>query len=289
MNNDRDGFIFASGPLNRNVIIIEDQRIDDYVNYINQNDIRSIYFNSGYYYLDNVDCLKRVQNIETINIGAAISNFDGLYRSSESVKVLLLGDITGPIDLLRMKCVEEMAIDVNKYVLNLEKCKQLKELRIWKYKKNNLEELSGLTNLNSMAITQSSLVTLDGCNRLNNLKQVELNYMSKLEDVNQLTELADTLKVLRIESCKKINFDFLHRLKNLEKLSLIDSGSIPNLSFVKNLPKLKFLVFSKTNVIDGDLSYCEGIEYVAFDNKKHYSHKSKDIDQKICLQRLERL
>jgi hypothetical protein len=278
LNNDRDGFKFASGPLNRNVIIIEDQRIDDYVHYINQNDIRSIYINSGYYHLDNVDCLERVQRIETINIGAAISNFDGLYRSSESIKVLLLGDITGPIDLLRMKHVEEMAIEMNKHVLNLEKCKQLKELRIWKYKKNNLEELSGLTNLNAITITQSTLVTLDGCNRFDKLERVELNYMSKLEDINQLAELADTLKVLRIESCKKINFDFLHRLKNLEKLSLIDSGSIPNLSFVKSLPKLKFLVFSKTNVIDGDLSYCEGIEYVAFDNKKHYTHKSKDFN-----------
>lgn len=281
MNNDRDGFKFASGPLNRNVIIIEDQRIDDYVNYINQNDIRSIYFNSGYYHLDNVDCLERLQNIETINIGAAISNFDGLYRSNEGIKILLLGDITGPIDLIRMKSVEEMAIEMNKHILNLEKCTQLKELRIWKYKKNNLIELSGLANLNSIAITQSSLVSLDGCNRMNGLEQVELNYMSKLEDLNQLAELVDTLKVLRIESCKKIDFDFLHRLKNLEKLSLIDSGSIPNLSFVKNLPKLKFLVFSKTNVIDGDLSYCEGIEYVAFDNKKHYTHKSKDFGSQV--------
>ncbi|MFB9275602.1 hypothetical protein [Cohnella cellulosilytica] len=281
MNNDRDGFKFALGPLNRNVIIIEDQRIDDYVKYINQNDIRSIYFNSGYYHLDNVDCLERLQNIETINIGAAISNFDGLYRSNESIKLLLLGDITGPIDLIRMKSVEEMAIEMNKHVLNLEKCTQLKELRIWKYKKNNLIELSDLTNLSSIAITQSSLVSLDGCNRMNGLEQVELNYMSKLEDLSQLAELVDTLKVLRIESCKKIDFDFLHRLKNLEKLSLIDSGSIPNLSFVKNLPKLKFLVFSKTNVIDGDLSYCEGIEYVAFDNKKHYTHKLKDFGSQI--------
>ncbi|MFC4305961.1 hypothetical protein [Cohnella boryungensis] len=280
-NNDRDGFRFAAGPLNRNVIMIEDHRVEDYVKYINLNRFRSIYFSILYYNLDNVDCLEQLEQVETVNIGAKVSNFEGLYRSSESIKVLLLSDIVGPIDLSRLQHVEEMAIEMNKHVLNLEKCKQLKELRIWKYKKNNLEELFGLTNLNSITITQSTLVTLDGCNRFDKLERVELNYMSKLEDVNQLTDLADTLKVLRIESCKKINFDSLHQLKNLEKLSLLDSGSIPSLSFVKSLPKLKFLVFSKTNVVDGDLSYCEGIEYVAFDNKKHYTHKSKDFDQKI--------
>ena len=50
-----------------------------------------------------------------------------------------------------------------------------------------------------------------------------------------------------------------------------------SLAFVKELPHLEFISFWDTNVLDGNIKYCEGINYVGFDNKRHYTHKSEQF------------
>ena len=50
----------------------------------------------------------------------------------------------------------------------------------------------------------------------------------------------------------------------------------PNLSFLKEMPKLK--VFHLTmNVEDGDLSLCEQLPYARVQNRRHYSHKDSEL------------
>ena len=46
------------------------------------------------------------------------------------------------------------------------------------------------------------------------------------------------------------------------------------IDIINNLKELNCFSFVGSTVVDGDLNFCEGIEYVSFTDKKHYSHKS---------------
>ena len=117
---------------------------------------------------------------------------------------------------------------------------------------------------------------------MEDLEELELSYLSKLENIEMIIENKDKLKILSLEFCKKINcFDCIRELINLNKLTLCSCGDIPNLKFIKELKKLNNFVFLDTNIIDGNLSYCLGIDYVAFTNKKHFSHREKDFKNSI--------
>ena len=64
---------------------------------------------------------------------------------------------------------------------------------------------------------------------------------------------------------------------NLEYLILDGSQTLPDLRFLKKMPKLKFFTFSMT-VEDGDLTPCLDIPYARCDKgKKHYNLKDKDL------------
>jgi hypothetical protein len=106
------------------------------------------------------------------------------------------------------------------------------------------------------------------------LKSLEIFNATKLESISELKSLNNSLEVVQIEQCKKINdFEVLGNVQSLKKIIISESGTIKTLSFIKELPKLEFFSFWGTNVLDGNIKYCEGINFVGFDNKKHYSHK----------------
>ena len=57
---------------------------------------------------------------------------------------------------------------------------------------------------------------------------------------------------------------------------LVCLDRICSLFFLKNMPKLKYFHLTM-NVVDGDLSLCEHVPYVKIQNRKHYSHKDKNL------------
>ncbi|WNQ12223.1 leucine-rich repeat domain-containing protein [Paenibacillus aurantius] len=283
MDNYRDGYKFSTGPLNRDTIIIEDNRTEDYVNYIKEKNIQSVYLCSPHYRKNDVNILSELSSVRKLNIRAPITNFEGLYAISENLQDLSLNTLERDVDLSRFSQLEKLSIEDGKeHILNLEKCIHLKQLYLLKYKpiSKNIEELISLSKLNTLVLTQSSITSLKGCEGLKSLRKLGLNFLSKLEDIESLELVLDTLEELEIESCKSINFKIIGKLKNLKRLLLINCGELSSISFINSLEKLEFFVFTKTNIIDGDLSYCQGINYVAFDNKKHYSHKMKDFTKR---------
>ena len=105
------------------------------------------------------------------------------------------------------------------------------------------------------------------------LKKFEVYADSKLETIKSVNKI-QTLEELVIEKCKNINdYESLIGLNNLRKLIISESGVIKSLVFLKTLKNLDFLSFWGTEILDGNLSFCSGIKYVGFDNKRKYSHK----------------
>lgn len=280
---EKDGFKFLDG-LNSDDIVIESDRTYDYIEYIKKNKIKSIYFCDFYYMSQDINLLKECNFVESVNINSSeIIDFTGLYYL-KNLKNLMINDAKGKVDLSFNTSIEELAMEMNKNISGLELLENIKTLRLWKYrpKSKDLTGLSMLKSLKELGITQSPIVSLKGIGELNKLENLELNYLSKLEYIDEIENNKNTLKTIWFESCRKIkNHDYVSCLTNLEKLSFCECGEINNLNFIKKLANLKYFVFSGTNVIDGNISPCIGLEYVVFTNKKHFSHKLKDLNDKI--------
>ncbi|WML48519.1 hypothetical protein RCG23_25415 [Neobacillus sp. PS3-34] len=276
----KDGFNSLDG-LNSEYIVFDSNRLKEYVDYINAQGISAIAINDSYYLDDNIDFLRNCPNVKKVNInGTFIENYEGLNYLNH-LHVLFFGDPKTKVDVSKFHELQELYVDMNKNVVGIKKCINLRVLKMWKYKPktNDLTELSDLSKIEQLAMTQSTIISLTGISAFPKLLKLDLNFCSKLESIKQISEGSQKIKELAIESCKNIkDFSEINTLKELEKLLFTDSGEIPSIRFIEELPQLKSFVFMGTTVEDGNLNPCIGLEYVAFTQKKHYTHKMKDFN-----------
>jgi len=168
----------------------------------------------------------------------------------------------------------------NKKRKNLGLCTTLTELIICKVNKEK-DDLSQLSNLTSLDISEGNIVDLNFLSSLNNLKVLKLNYLSKLTDSSGLQYVSDTLEELEIESCKKMDIlNYLTDLRSLKKL-ILSGFKFENIDWVKELPNLEHLSLVDSNVLDGNLDPAKNIDYVGIDNRRHYNYKFDDNTMKI--------
>ncbi len=184
------------------------------------------------------------------------------------------------VDLSSFTKLEMLACKLSNRLIGLESCSNLKSLTVSNYKSKikDLSALPSLNNLEHLSLIKTDITTLQGIERFSNLKKLEMFSASKLETIAALQALSNSIEEIQVEQCKKINdYETLGKVKSLKKIILSESGEIKSLAFVKELPRLEFISFWGTNVLDGNIKYCEGINYVGFDNKKHYTHKSEQF------------
>jgi len=184
------------------------------------------------------------------------------------------------VDFSNFPCLERLSCKFSQRIRGIEFCNNLKSLSIgnFKSKTDNLSTLPLLNKLEHLSLIKTNINSLKGIERYYNLKQFELFNAPKIESIAPLKEISNCLVEIDIEGCKKIHdYEVLGNLKYLTKIKLIESGEIKTLAFVKNLPQLNFISFWGTNVLDGNLKFCKGINFVGFDNKKHYSHRKEQF------------
>lgn len=275
----KDGFNFMDG-LNSHYIVIDSKRTHEYIQYINENDITAVTLTDSFYMNSDIDFLSECSAIHTINITSSyVVDLKGLSYLNK-LKVLSFGEPKTPIDVSQFSELSTLHVDLNKNVLGLEDCVNLRVLKLWKFKppSKDLTGLSNLTKLVEVELTQSAVTSLKGIEVFTSLQKVGVYYCSKLERIQSLAEGSSPINKLSIESCKKIkDFEKLSALKELEELLITESGEIPSIEFIKQLPLLRSFVFMGTTVMDGNLNPCAGLQYVAFTDKKHYTHKIKDF------------
>lgn len=276
-----DGFKFLDEITQRS-IVIENDRIDEYINYIIDNKITAVYLCDSFYKCSHMDFIDKTNFIERLNISGTNIKDYGMLQHLKELKNLSIQAAEGYINLENNISITELGIKMNKNIKGLDKLINLKVLRLYKYtpKSKSLSELSNLTSLESLKISDSSIESFEGCEKLNKLEKLELSYLKKMYCIDELEKIKDTLKVLEFNSCKKItNHDYVSCLSNLERLAFNRCSDIESINFINKLKKLKTFVFMETNICDGDLEVCKDLEYVAFVNKKHYSHKLQDFRQ----------
>lgn len=275
----KDGLNFYDG-VNSECIVVESEKIAEYVNYILLNEVKWVSLNNQYYTKKDIDFVIECPSIERLSItSSTITDYSSL-QYMKHLKVLSIEDPKGKIDLSKNTAIEELSIEFNKNIVGINVLKNLKKLKLWKYNpaSKDLVGLNALTLLEELCITQSNITSLVGCGNMKKLKRLELNYLPKLEYIDEIQKNADVLKSLKFDNCKKIkNHEYVSTLQILEVLAFDDCGEIPSIKFIYKMTNLRRFTFVNTNVLDGELSVCEKLEYVGFINKKHYSHKMDDF------------
>ncbi len=158
---------------------------------------------------------------------------------------------------------------------------------IWHLKGNHksFDNLSSNDNLLYLELNWANIKNLDGIEKFQHLKRLELHYCTKLESDFGLNQIKDSLEFLHINTSKKFKFtDNLLQLKKLRVLCLNTCQPIDNLDFLKNFPNLIDFRFVNTNVLDGNLNPIlehPTIRTVGFLNKKHYNYKDEKIKSEL--------
>lgn len=195
-----------------------------------------------------------------------------MYDGVEKVKV-------SSIDYARLPRLKRVAINGAEGHKNVHTLNSAETLLLFSgYPKS--DSLSGFIpgeSLTKLRIIEAPIRNLEGIEVATQLQRLDLSYNRRLTDISALRHVKETLVCLEIDACGKIkDFSVLNELHNLEYLILKGSNKLPNLQFLKNLPKLKYLHVTM-NIEDGDLKLCQQLPYARIKNRKHYTHKDQDM------------
>lgn len=261
-------------------VTVRSKDINEYISYINEHSIQSIYIVNGAYKMDNIDFLKECPSIIEVNLNSELlKNIDGLYALN-GLKSLVVNEIDAIIDLAKLNTIESLSADY-RLVDNFDSLPKVKEILF-----TNLPGKEPFTNFkknNSVQIADfypCKAVTLKGIEAFSNLERLSIFDFTKLENIEDIEYLSESLTLLSIEGCKKIgDYMPIKKLTNLKELMLFNDGEIENISFIENLHELESFNFRRTTIIDGDVSYCKRLKHCEFDNKKFYSNKCEDFEK----------
>lgn len=262
--------------------LFDSDKVEMSLNYVKLNNIKRVMLNPFQgFTANNLESIMPLSDlIEELIIGSEKVNYDGLGKFNNLTMLGAVDNKKDIIDLNNFPNLTTLNCCVTDRLKGLENSVKLKRLTIsdYKSKTKDLSTLPSLNNLEHLSLIKTDITTLHGVERYKCLKKLEIFSASKLEDIGALQFLSNSLEEIQVEQCKKINeYEILGKVKSLKKIILSESGEIKSLAFVKKLPRLEFISFWGTNVLDGNIKYCEGINYVGFDNKKHYTQKSEQF------------
>lgn len=259
-------------------LCFDSTRAQDCFEYLRLHGMRNVMLNRFYNFdspslafLDEVkDYLEGLIVLDSVIAYAGLEKCNGL-------KYLAIQDNgSDVVDLSFFPQLEVCGVTHSSRLLGLETCKMLKLLSInsFKPRERDLTSLPPSLNLRELFVRQTSVENLVGIEAYQSLRHFEIYSATKLKTIEAVASLSECLEVLELVKCRFIrDYDALAQLRVLKRLLLTDNGTIESLKFVEKIPNLQFLSFVGTNIAEGDLSYCERIEKVGFENRKHYKLK----------------
>lgn len=254
------------------------ESIKSFLNFIEGKSIRHISINNiSKSNVVKLDFIRESSDyFKGLSINGNIAIVENLINECSNLDILNLGSlIKEDFSIDKLVNLRSIYMYFSLKIINSIKSKSLVKLAIEGIGEKDLIFLKNLTNIKDLTIVKGKLEELNGIEYLNNIESLSLFYLNKLNTIEQLNEVKTSLKSLDIQNCKSItDYSSLVNMSELERLLIISSGNIVNLAFILGLTKLSHFSFVDTNIVDGDLSYCDGIKgFVGFNNKKHYNRK----------------
>ena len=269
----------------RKTLWVDSDKIDECITYYRNNRLDGLGINPMHgYRLHEVNFLQDNPDVTGLVIVPSTVEIDiSAITSLKQLRYLSISDNRQPLDLDEFPHLEEYRGDWHKELHFSSACSTLRSLHLWKYKPKtkDLMELPEFPSLTELGLTQASIVSLTGLLRWSTIRRLELSYIRNLISLAPAQELS-ALKVLHCERCPKLrDYEILSAAGALSDLRLNNCGSIATLDFLRRMPELKEFRFVNTNVEDGDLTPLLQLERVGFTNKRHFSHKSEEIEVEL--------
>lgn len=257
---------------------------------LKENNIESIIIRTfGNNYQIDFENLKYISFIRELSIDSgSYINVNNIYRL-ENMETLWINNTNygEEIDLKKLKSLKKLIITNS--CINLKGLCELPNLitlKLQKFNEIDLTKFEMMNNLTSLELVQSKIRTLDGIEKMKNLKCLTLFYSSKLVSIEKISILKN-LEYLEIRDCKKIeNYECLKLLKNLKRLSIYDCSTLKDLLFINQLKNLEFIGLINTNVNDGNIEPLIKIKSHGYTNKRNFNYyqlNGKDIPKKYYI------
>ncbi len=260
---------------------VNSDRINDYIDYINKNNVKNIIINKAWGYSHkNIDFVRKCSKLEGIFVVDSDVDISGIEELKYLKILITSSNPSSNIDLSTFEKLEELRIDYNKRWINLGLCENLRKLRIDSYKEKSLTSLLSLGNLEYLKIIKGNLTSLRDLCFLNKLKSFEGFALNKLLNISYSNSCEENmvLREIKLENCKRIaDYESIKLFKGIKTLYIINCADIQNLSFVGEMKEIEDFRITNTMVVDGNMNPLKGIKNIYFTNKRHYNLKYEDF------------
>jgi len=253
----------------------------DYVEFIQKNDIKALYFNSAKgWRQSNFGFLSELNGIEEINILCPkLDNFKAIeyIRSLEDLSVT--GVVADTVDFTLFPVLESCYLYWWRGAESILNAPGLKQAYLDKIKLKDYGQLCNLKSVHRLTIGNSPMSSLEWLKGFEQkLSELSLLNCKKIEDFSSVSTQTELRKLAISGSPKLYDLEFLASITKLDILDLSDSGSLKSLQPLKNIKSLKAFSFAgeKTTVEDKDLSVLTTLPKLAmlmFGQRRGYSHK----------------
>lgn len=154
-------------------------------------------------------------------------------------------------------------------------------LQKFKTKEPGFHGLDSVTSAEYLEVNFSNITSFSEIAKLGKVKRLELSWCLKLESDTGLSDIADHLEWLHVNTSRKFSpKKDLFELRHLKVLCLNGCAPLDDLRFLEKMPNLLDFRFVDTNVLDGDLSPLinhPNLVTAGFLDKRHYNLKSVDV------------
>ncbi|QBF82861.1 hypothetical protein EXU30_09255 [Shewanella maritima] len=243
-----------------------------------------VYLNFSEHKFKSIDFLKEVKNLTGIKIYGIPTCSTEILGELNDLKSLTMVNIKkSNISFDHLDNIIELNTDwypwLAKEVIKLEK---LQVLSIHKFNSNvgNLSSLTFCKDLRQLIIVGGNLNNLEGLEKFQKLKKLELSLLRNLTHLSGLQHL-NSLESLELYGLKKVmDISPVFNLTSLKHLNIYKMGDISSINGIANLVNLIHLHTYDLKISDLNLEPILSLEKVIsfkLQNKKGYSHKEQEV------------
>jgi hypothetical protein len=261
---------------------LNSKELDVDIDFIISNKIDNIGINSCMgYSSNNINSIsEKLSHVKKLHLECEKINLKGL-ESFKDLEYLSLMEDNMNFDFSGLGKLKHLFFTYDKTFKGLEYLINLETLTVGNSDEEFQSVILKYSNLSKLEIVQpSSFSVANIINKQSNYEKLELSYVRKQINLDELLPIKDKLKELRIFNCKKVfGYEYLKEFKKLEILVFSSCNTIKNSDFVNDLNCLVQLSITGSSFFeDGDIENLvrEGLT-VGIDNKKHYNLKSNQF------------
>lgn len=229
--------------------------------------------------LDFLSAFPRLRSLKIIDLN--ISSVEPIHVLRELRALEVITYCKTELRFAVFPYLEECALEWRPTATSLFDCGMLKRLFVNRYNGKDVRPFGRLKKLESLAILNAPIETLQGLAELSNLRSLRLANLKRLTSLAGVEGLV-ALEELEIDTCRAVtSIDEVGHLSRLRKLHLNNDGDIASLKPLEKLDGLESMLFyESTNIVDGDLAPLmrqKNLARVSFQNRRHYSHQRENF------------